>query len=614
MSLRVPNGSQSGSKLGSFIRRHFPAGLVGLCFAVSPSPLRAGDTVIEFAPSWGRAAVPMDRGEFSGDSQSRYRFSRLDFLISDIALQKEDGTWLDSRGWQAFLSAGQNKLRATMEGVPPLAFKRLRFAVGLAPEINSADPNQYPSGHPLHPQENGLHWGWQGGYVFMAIEGRVRRGTEEASGFSYHLGNSENRVWVELPVDLDGKRHRTLRLRLDLAQVFDAPSGLLPWRDGTSTHSRSGDPVLARLKPALAKAFAVAGVSTDHFQELPASTGTNATPARRIEGTPMSLQISARLPKVNLPADNLPTVEGVALGQRLFHERRLSRNSEISCASCHQREKAFSDPARFSLGVGGKTGQRHAMPLFNLAWQKELFWDGRVTRLRHQVLHPIQDTNEMAETLPRVEAKLREVAEYPGLFRSAFGDSAITSDRIGLALEQFLLTLISQDSKFDRAARGEEELTDEERRGLGLFITENDPARGLRGADCFHCHGGNLFTSGAFANNGLDAVFADAGRYAVTKNEADRGKFRVPSLRNVAVTAPYMHDGRFNTLEEVVEHYNSGVRPSATLDPNLAKHPKLGLSLSQADKQALVAFLRTLTDSSFLNSQTTSSTPSLTRQ
>jgi cytochrome c peroxidase len=181
----------------------------------------------------------------------------------------------------------------------------------------------------------------------------------------------------------------------------------------------------------------------------------------------------------------------------------------------------------------------------------------------------------------------------------------VTAERVALALEQFLLTLISQDSKFDRASRKIETLTAEERRGLELFVTEHDPARGLRGADCFHCHGGNLFTSGQLANNGLPALGAtggkgDEGRFDVTGNEADRGKFKVPSLRNVAATGPYMHDGRFATLEEVVEHYDRGVQRSATLDPNLAKHPASGLGLSAEDKRALVAFLKTLTDETFL--------------
>ncbi|NKB23274.1 MAG: c-type cytochrome [Kiritimatiellae bacterium] len=171
---------------------------------------------------------------------------------------------------------------------------------------------------------------------------------------------------------------------------------------------------------------------------------------------------------------------------------------------------------------------------------------------------------------------------------------------VGLALEQYLSTFISQNAKFDKAARTKMAFTPEEKRGLILFVTEHDPVRGQYGDNCFHCHGGNLFSNHKFVNNGLDVVFTDLGRYLMTSNAADKGKFKVPSLRNTAITAPYMHDGRFKTLEEVIEHYNSGVRRSATLDPNLAKHPPEGLNLSEADKKALVAFLKTLTDEKYM--------------
>ena len=160
---------------------------------------------------------------------------------------------------------------------------------------------------------------------------------------------------------------------------------------------------------------------------------------------------------------------------------------------------------------------------------------------------------------------------------------------------------MSQESKFDRAARKLTALTAQEQRGLQLFVTEHDPARGLRGADCFHCHGGNLFSNHEFMNNGLDERDGDLGRMEVTKSEADRAKFKVPSLRNVALTAPYMHDGRFATLEEVIEHYNGPMNRSRTLDPNLAKHPEAGLGLSAEEKAALVAFLKTLTDEQFVS-------------
>ena len=238
------------------------------------------------------------------------------------------------------------------------------------------------------------------------------------------------------------------------------------------------------------------------------------------------------------------------------------------------------------------------MPLFNLAWAKEFFWDGRSKSLREQVLKPIEDPLEMNERLDNVLAKLRADEDYRKEFAAAFGGE-ITSERLAMALEQFLLTLVSQDSKFDRAARKLATLTAEEQRGLQLFVTEHDPARGLRGADCFHCHGGNLFTTNAFSNNGLTPT-ADFGRFEATRDEGDRGKFKVPTLRNIAATAPYMHDGRFKTLEEVVEHYDKGVQRGPTLDPNLAKHPAEGLGLSAEDKRALVAFLKTLTDEQFI--------------
>jgi cytochrome c peroxidase len=195
-------------------------------------------------------------------------------------------------------------------------------------------------------------------------------------------------------------------------------------------------------------------------------------------------------------------------------------------------------------------------------------------------------------------------APYQLLFVRAFGSPEITADRIARALEQFLLTQVSHDAKFDRVLRGEATFTSEEQRGFELFHIEYDPRSEQFGADCFHCHGGPLFQNAAFANNGLDAKFTDIGRYNATRKDGDKGKFAVPSLRNVEVTAPYMHDGRFATLEEVVEHYSDDVKRSATLDPNIAKHPDGGLHLSREDKRALVAFLKTLTNEKFSGSIT----------
>jgi cytochrome c peroxidase len=458
--------------------------------------------------------------------------------------------------------------------------------------INKADPNLYAPDHALNPQVNGLHWGWAGGYIFAALEGRFPNGGKE-DGFSYHIANAPQLMTVELPVEFRGGRPLTLALEMDVTRILN---GIDFARDGTSTHSREGDALAARLKRNIEQCFRVRSVSYDVYQ----TPVVAEQPAPLPSGThPFTPAITKRFPQVTLPADNPLTQEGVALGRALFHDTRLSSGNTQSCASCHTQGNAFADARRFSPGAQQQPGRRNTMPLFNLAWHQGFFWEGRAPTLREQVLMPIQDKNEMNETLLNVLAKLDADAGCRAAFAKAFGSPEITAERLAKALEQFLLTLISQESKFDRAARKVAELTESEKRGLRLFVTEFDPQRGLRGADCFHCHGGTLFTSQQFANNGLDLAPDDIGRMAVTKNEADRGKFKTPSLRNIARTAPYMHDGRFATLEEVVEHYSSGVRRSATLDPNLAKHPEAGIQLNTQEKADLVAFLKTLTDETF---------------
>ncbi|MBI1192601.1 MAG: cytochrome-c peroxidase [Bacteroidetes bacterium] len=318
--------------------------------------------------------------------------------------------------------------------------------------------------------------------------------------------------------------------------------------------------------------------------------------------TPFLLEFGG-FPPPPLPADLVLTEAGVALGSMLFHETALSGDLTQSCASCHQQEFGFSDPNTFSIGIDGLPGRRQAMTLANLAWHRNgFFWDGRSPTLRDQALRPIQDPLEMHETLDNAIAKLRDKPEYADAFVRAFGDEDISADRIGLALEQFMITLISNDSRFDRYQRGELLLTESEARGLALFNTEFDPLGVVKGAECFHCHGGFNFTNDRFSNNGLDAgpPFADEGRYEVTGNPGDRGKFLVPTLRNIAQTAPYMHDGRFATLREVIDHYDHGVQASPTVDPLLQFSIDPGLQLSEQDKLDLEAFLRTLSDEAFL--------------
>lgn len=529
---------------------------------------------------------------FSSSRPDQPRVERLDLLLSGLAVQRTDGSWLESQDWQGFASLTRPSVLPLADGLPAETFQAVRFVVGLPPALNAAEPAQWAPGHPLHPDTSGLHWGWQGGYVFLAAEGRWQQPDRTWGGFSFHLATDPLLTPITLPVTFQGGGPQTLRLALDASHLL---AGIDFARDGDSTHSRPGDALALRLQSQLRQAFRVVSVQPDLFQ--PRADPPAPATARPAHTTPFRLDISRRLPQATLPADNPLTVEGVALGRQLFHDLRLSVNNRQSCATCHDRALAFSDSRRVSLGAEGQTGQRQSMPLFNLAWSQRFFWDGRAATLREQVLLPIQDPHEMNETLDRVVAKL---SEEKAAFTVAFGTPEITPDRIARALEQFLLTLVSQDSRFDRAARKVAELSEEEKRGLQLFVTEHDPARGLFGADCFHCHGGTLFTDHQFKNNGLTLSADDVGRMAVTGDPADRGKFKTPSLRNIAVTAPYMHDGRFQTLEEVVAHYSGPLPRSDTLDPNLAKHPAAGLQLSAADQRALVAFLKTLTDDAFL--------------
>ena len=392
-----------------------------------------------------------------------------------------------------------------------------------------------------------------------------------------------------VPLKLNAAFPSAVLLDLDIATLFGA---LSPARDGNATHSRDGDPVARAFRVNLPVAFRLRGIAGVSAPPAAVPVKPLYLPATY---TPYPLWISRFFPLPDLPADTPLLVARVQLGRRLFHERLLSRDGTVSCASCHQPSSAFSDTRRVSLGVEDRPGTRHAMPLLNLAWKTSFFWDGRAPTLRAQALMPIQDHAEMDANLGAVTARLAASGEYPALFARAFDGPAITREKIGLAIENFLLTLTSFDSKFDRSLRGQVQLTPQEEHGRNLFFTEYDPRTGQYGADCFHCHGGALFTDHLFHNNGLGDS-ADAGRFKVTQAESDRGKFATPSLRNVALAGPYMHDGRFQTLDQVIDHYATGVQRSPTLDPNLARHPAAGLPLSTADKQALVAFLNTLTD------------------
>ena len=315
--------------------------------------------------------------------------------------------------------------------------------------------------------------------------------------------------------------------------------------------------------------------------------------------TPYDLQYGT-LPVPMVPGDNQLTNAGVQLGRMLFYDKQLSSNGTLACAGCHVQENAFTDTNQFSTGVLGFMGGRQAMVSFNMLWNNnEFFWDGRAHFLRDQALKPIQDSLEMNESLVNVVSKLSVSQSYKDQFERAFGSDEINNLKISLALEQFMNSIVSYNSKYDKFVRSELTLNASEERGRNLFFDEYNPFfPSISGADCAHCHTGNNFENDNYMNNGLDsdAGFTDTGREKVTNNAMDRAKFKVPTLRNIELTFPYMHDGRFNTLEEVVDHYNSGLVYSSTIDPALENTRTTGLMLTTQDKADLVAFLKTLTD------------------
>jgi cytochrome c peroxidase len=309
--------------------------------------------------------------------------------------------------------------------------------------------------------------------------------------------------------------------------------------------------------------------------------------------------LSSSLPFFEATPENNPITDaGAALGRVLFYDVRLSANNTIRCATCHQQAYSFADPRAKSRGIHGQSTDRNASHLINLRYNRRQFWDMRAQTLEEQVLMPIQHPVEMGMDLVHLQEKLGGVAYYPDLFQAAFGSPEITSDKISRALSQFIRSMVSYQSKYDEGvATGFTNFTDSENQGKDLFF--NSITR------CNQCHmTGNFFTPQAF-NNGLEYPLQDSGYYHVTGNPADIGKFKVPSLRNVAFTAPYMHDGRFGTLLEVINHYDHGVVAQPTLDDRVTTELTIGgspyqLQLSEDEKQALVDFLLTLSDSTFI--------------
>jgi cytochrome c peroxidase len=317
--------------------------------------------------------------------------------------------------------------------------------------------------------------------------------------------------------------------------------------------------------------------------------------------TPYELNIPSHFPDMVIPEDNPMTVEGVSLGRKLFYDEILSGDNTMSCGTCHQQQFGFTDTARFSKGITGALGNRNSMALVNLGYERFFFWDGRAATLEDQIFGPVVNPIEMNETWDHAVEELNASSEYRKLFHQAFGTPGIDSVRVSKAIAQFMRTLISGNSRFDKFWRGEISFTPSESNGFDLFMRDKDEANGISGGDCFHCHGPVLMSKQLFSNNGLDAIFTDMGKGGVTGDPNDNGKFKAPSLRNLEFTFPYMHDGRFNTIDQVINHYSTGLVLSPTIDPLMKFAADGGVALTPQERIDLKNFLLTLTDWDFLN-------------
>jgi cytochrome c peroxidase len=304
--------------------------------------------------------------------------------------------------------------------------------------------------------------------------------------------------------------------------------------------------------------------------------------------TPLYLEVPNGWPKpVYNFSKNPLTEEAFQLGRHLFYDPILSRDNTISCSSCHLQQTGFTHvDHQLSHGIEGKIGTRNSMAIINLAWNKDFMWDGGVNNLEVQAINPITSPTEMDEKLENVVAKLQNSPKYRTLFTKAYGDDKVTSQRLLKALAQFTVMLKSSNSKYDKVMRKEENFTQQEQRGYDLFKT-----------NCATCHKEPLFADDRFEKNGLalDETLNDLGRIKITGKTEDKMRFKIPTLRNIQFTFPYMHDGRFKTLTEVIKHYNS-----LGNDKSLPKELAKPMNLSDNDRVDLVAFLQTLTDKEFL--------------
>lgn len=326
--------------------------------------------------------------------------------------------------------------------------------------------------------------------------------------------------------------------------------------------------------------------------EMINTTDSDYTPLPNPE---LNFEVPSNFPDATYDiSQNPPTERGFELGKKLFFDGKLASDGVVSCGFCHIQEFAFTHHTHItSHGVDGQIGERNAQPLHNLAYMQDFTWDGAATFLDSQYIIPITAEKEMNETISNVLAKLEADDTYPELFANAFGSEGITTERTFKALSQFIVMMTSANSKYDKWQRGE----------TVTLTADEDAGRLLFDSKCASCHAGSLQTDQTYRNNGLaiDPEFNDIGRERVTGLPGDRHKFKVPSLRNIEITFPYMHDGRLQTLEDVLDHYTDSIATSPTLDSELINDDgTLGMTITPTEKLQIITFLKTLTDNDFL--------------
>jgi hypothetical protein len=356
------------------------------------SAARGADLEIAILPRFNNAPLIFDALNNQTVAGQKISVTRLDFIVSDVSLRRADGTWLTQTNEFACISAREGRTSFTLHDIPAENFERIRFQIGLPPAINHADAAQWPGGHPLNPVVNHLYWGWSSEYVFLAFEGAWQNGGRR-SGFSYHLATDRELMTVELPVELNTISTTRLQIAFDVEKILSGKY-VIGLSDATdTTHSRTNDVLALRMRDNIERAFSVSAGQTFGLSPISKISETGRMPVSRFlmapDATPYRLTISKFFPRPELPRDNPLTVEGVSLGSELFFDRRLSANNSQSCAACHHPREGFAERRRVSRGIDGDAGTRNAMPLENLAWKKEFFWDGRAASLREQVLQPI---------------------------------------------------------------------------------------------------------------------------------------------------------------------------------------------------------------------------------